>query len=59
VDNDDNNDSYDKVKHLVEVDDDIFTVFIVESSQIKDLYIAKDSKIDKTIIESIYIQHYI
>ncbi len=38
----------------MKVDDDIFAVFIVESSQIKDLYIEKNSKIDKSFIESVF-----
>ncbi len=50
--NNDNN--YDKVKHLVKIDNNISAVFIVESSQIKDLYIAKNADIDKTFIESIF-----
>ena len=49
--NKDNN--YDKIKHLVEVDDDILAVFIVMSSQIKELYIAKNSKIDRSYVDSI------
>ena len=50
----DNSGSYDKVKHLVEVDDDIFAVFIVQSSQIKDLFIAKNSNINNSQIKSIF-----
>ncbi len=49
----DNDNNYEKIKHLVEVDDDILSVFIVESSQIRDLYIAKNAKIDRTYITSI------
>ena len=45
--------NYDKIKHLVEVDDDILAVFIVMSSQIKELYIAKNSNIDRGYIDSI------
>lgn len=45
--------NYDKIKHLVEVDDDILAVFIVMSSQIKELYIAKNSKIDRSYVDSI------
>jgi hypothetical protein len=48
-----NNDSYDKIKHLVEVDDDILAVFIIMSSQVKDLYIAKSAHIDRAYITSI------
>ena len=36
------------------MDDDILSVFIVESSQIRDLYIAKNAKINKTYITSIF-----
>ncbi|MDF0681770.1 MAG: hypothetical protein P0116_12485 [Candidatus Nitrosocosmicus sp.] len=39
--------NYDKIRHLVEVDDDILAVFIVVSSQMKELYVAKNSNIDK------------
>ena len=46
--------NYDKIKHLVEVDDDILAVFIVESSQIRDLYIANNANIDRTYIDSIF-----
>ena len=45
---------YDKIKHLVEVDDDILAVFIVMSSQIRDLYIAKGAHTDRAYINSIY-----
>jgi len=41
------NKNYDKIKHLVEVDDDILAVFIMVSSQMKELYIAENSSIDK------------
>lgn len=52
--NDNNNENnYDKIKHLVEVDDDILAVFIMTSSQIKELYIAKNSKIDRSYVDSI------
>lgn len=44
---------YDKIKHLVEVDYDILAVFIVMSSQIKELYIAKNSHIDRGYVDSI------
>ncbi len=49
-----NNGNYDKIKHLVEVDDDILAVFIVMSSQIRDLYIAKEAHIDRAFINSIF-----
>ena len=45
---------YDKIRHLVEVDDDILAVFIVESSQIRDLYIANNANIDRTYVDSIF-----
>jgi len=45
--------NYDKIKHLVEVDDDILAVFIVMSSQIKELYIAKNSSINRGYVDSI------
>jgi hypothetical protein len=47
------NNYYDKVRHLVEVDDDILAVFISEHSQIRDLHIAKNAKIDEEFINSI------
>ncbi len=40
-------DKYDKIKHLVEVDDDIHVVFIIEASQMNELYIAKISPLGK------------
>ncbi len=45
--------NYDKIKHLVEVDNDILAVFIMMSSQIKELYIAKNSNIDRAYVDSI------
>jgi hypothetical protein len=48
------NGNYDKIKHLVEVDDDILAVFIVMSSQIRDLYIAKGARTDRAYINSVY-----
>lgn len=44
-DNDNINTGYDKIKHLVAVDDDIFAFFIVESSQVNDLYIANTRRL--------------
>ncbi len=44
---------YDKIRHLVEVDDDILAVFSIESSVMKELYIAKNAKIDKNYIDSL------
>lgn len=46
--------NYDKIKHLVEIDQDILTVFIISSNQINELYIAKNSSVDKPYIESIF-----
>ena len=45
--------SYDKIKHLVEVDDDILAVFIMISSELKEFYIANNSNIDREYIDSI------
>ncbi|MEJ7641304.1 MAG: hypothetical protein WKF36_03810 [Candidatus Nitrosocosmicus sp.] len=50
---DNKNGNYDKIKHLVEVDNDILAVFIVISSQVRDLYIAKGAHIDRAHINSI------
>jgi hypothetical protein len=36
-----NSNNYDKVKHLVEVDDHIYAVFIVQTSKNKGLFIQK------------------
>lgn len=44
---------YDKIKHLVEVDDDNLAVFSIESEVLKELYIAKNANIDKNYIESL------
>ena len=47
---------YDKIKHLVEVDDDILAVFSInsmDSPDMKELYIAKNANIDKTYIDSL------
>ena len=44
---------YDKIKHLVEVDDDNLAVFSIESAVLKELYIAKNANIDKNYIESL------
>ena len=46
--------SYDKAKHLVEVDEKILAVFIVDSTEkIQELFIAKDADIDRSIVESV------
>jgi len=44
---------YDKIKHLVEVDDDILAVFSFLSNEMNELYIAKNSNIDKKYINSL------
>ena len=49
------NKNYDKIRHLVEVDDDILAVFILVSSQMKELYVAKNSNIDKNYVDSIIV----
>jgi hypothetical protein len=46
---------YDKVKHLVEVNDNILAVFVINfSNQMERLHIAKDAGIDKSTIEQIF-----
>lgn len=47
------NDNYDKIKHLVEVDDDILAVFLITFNQIKESYIAKNSSMDKNNMDYI------
>ncbi len=49
------NKNYDKIRHLVEVDDDILAVFIMVSSQMKELYIAENSNIDKNYVDSVIV----
>ena len=47
---------YDKIRNLVEVDDDILAVFSInsmDSPDMKELYIAKNANIDKTYIDSL------
>ena len=47
--------SYDKIKHLVEIEDDIFAVFTINSSGEKNsLTIAKKVDVEKSIIENIF-----
>lgn len=47
--------SYDKVKHLVEIEDDIFAVFTVNSSgQTNDLNFAKNIDFENSLIENIF-----
>ena len=46
--------SYDKAKHIVEVDERILAVFIVDSAgKISDLFIAEDANIDHSFIETV------
>ena len=46
--------SYDKAKHIVEVDEKILAVFIVNSTgKISDLFVAEDANIDHFFIETI------
>ena len=52
-DNKNKDNKYDKIRHLVEVDNDILVVFTVMTSQIKELYIAKNSKIDRNYVDSV------
>ena len=52
-DNKNRDNTYDKIRHLVEVDNDILAVFTVMTSQIKELYIAKNSKIDRNYVDSV------
>jgi hypothetical protein len=46
--------SYDKVKHIVEVDENILAVFIVDSfGKISDLFIAADAEIDNSFVQTV------
>jgi hypothetical protein len=46
--------SYDKVKHIVEVDENILAVFIVDPvGKISDLFIAGDAIIDNSYVQAI------
>ena len=46
--------SYDKAKHIVEVDEKILAVFAVNpDGNISDLFIAEDAKIDRSMVESV------
>ena len=50
-----NNTNYDKIKHLVEVEDDIFAVFTINSiGETNDLTIAKNIQGEKNIIDNIF-----
>lgn len=46
--------NYDKIKNLVELNDDILAVFIVEFFEIKDSFLAENFKVDNNYIDSIY-----
>src|SRR5574339_289238 len=47
--------SYDKIKHLVDVEDDIFAVFTVTSSgQTNDFAVAKNIDFENSLIENIF-----
>ena len=49
-----NEPSYDKIKHLVEIEDDIFAVFTINSKgEVTDLNIAKNIDIEKRLVEDI------
>ena len=46
--------SYDKAKHIVEVDEKILAVFVMNpDGNISDLFIAEDAKIDRSMVESV------
>jgi hypothetical protein len=46
--------SYDKAKHIVEIDEKIMAVFIMNpDGNISDLFIAEDAKIDSSMVESV------
>jgi hypothetical protein len=46
--------TYEKIKHIVEVDEKILAVFIIDSNgKISDLFIAPDARIDGSFIETI------
>ena len=47
--------SYDKIKHLVEIEDDIFAVFTINShGETNSLTVAKKVDVEKSIIENIF-----
>jgi hypothetical protein len=47
--------SYDKIKHLVEVEDDIFAVFTINSTgEVSGLTVAKNIDFEKSLVENIY-----
>jgi hypothetical protein len=46
--------TYDRAKHVVEVDERILAVFIVDSTgNMSDLFVAKDANVDNSFIETI------
>jgi hypothetical protein len=46
--------SYGKVQHLVDIDENIFAAFVIDSDErISELYVAPDSDLDKSKIEKI------
>jgi hypothetical protein len=46
--------AYEKIKHIVEVDEKILAVFIIDpNGKISDLFIAPDARIDRSFIENI------
>ena len=46
--------SYDRAKHIVEVDDRILAVFIVDpTNRVSDLFIAHNANIDKSFVEKV------
>ena len=48
--------SYDKIKHLVEVEDDIFAVFTINTKlEMGDLSIAKNINFERNLIENIFL----
>lgn len=56
-DNKNRDNKYDKIRHLVEVNDDILAVFSINSAanspNMKELYIAKNADLDKNYINSL------
>ena len=47
--------SYDKIKHLVEIEDDIFAVFTINSTgEVYNLTVAKNIDFEKSLVENIY-----
>jgi hypothetical protein len=47
--------SYDKIKHLVEIEDDIFAVFTINSTgEVYNLTVAKNIDFENSLVENIY-----